>query len=1733
MYTTTSVIESNLKSSPKERWGRNERALLTLKKLQKLGNEPTREQLIDLASFSGWGSLAPVFKLDPQGWERDAQSRLKELLGETGYKDAAALTLNAHYTDPAIIRAIWNVIHKTEFKNGRILEPACGTGLFFGGMKPHYLEKSELYGVEIDPTSAAIAQYLYPRAVIHNLPFERCQLPHNYFDLAVSNVPFGSLGISDPEFDHLGLKIHNYFLAKLAKLVRIGGLIGIITSSYTLDAPGSERFREYLSKELKLVTAFRLPNTAFKEVANTQVTTDFLLFQKIEPVESAVDEPLPIWVTSKKVIIDPQNWQPDDKGEISEAYLNEYYHKEFNGRKHDLQYQKQINDNPGSIRHAELKDKIYAGIQHLFGSATVNQLYGDGFALLGDGRDNQSAIDAIKIDKCYVHDTLKNDVIPIPPELQHVKEMTFCLHNGRVYQRQRSNLVKIKNIEIERIESFWRLRNATIECINAQTNHEDITPFQQKLKQEYENFIYKWGKVNDKKNVNKLGSDPNYYLVRGLEKQKSSTVADIFHKRIAEYSVAPTTASNIYDAISLSLANKGKFDLSYIAQLLNNSTSEVIELLENDSLAYFNPITEKWELKEAYLSGNIVEKLDIASKHSLPRNVEALKASLPLPMLPNAASDIKYDCIEALGIKWDKLSPVKQETLFKKHIKAQPGAGWISSNYYEQFALEVMGVSRAKVRRVDTKDIACWVVSGYSRDTVEYGTGYLSSIEILQYVLNQQDPRVTLYDKDKKFDVKASNKATEEARNKANFLKKAFADWIWVDKKRSIELCIHYNKTVNVYVDRKYDGSYLTFPGMNPLIKLRPWQKDAVARIIQCGTTFVGHEVGFGKSYTLIAAIMECRRLGLAKRPVLVALNGTEQQLFNDWKKLYPTANVLILNNLNADNRKYFTAALASADFDGVILTHSQYFSLALSTEYQLEFLNREKAILQDYLEEVKRDDRGAAKQIQRTLRSIEHRIYKVVNSIRKDGHIDFERLLIDWLGIDEIQMFKNLSVITKMGYIKGILTNWSQRATDNYMKMLHVSGNALNSIIKNGGKTVGATGTIINNSLTEVFTWLRTFASRELDKIGASAFDKFMSYFGVVSSGAEISASGKYKVVTRFKSFCNLQPLRAICKQFLDIVNRHTHPEVAKQLEIPEAKYIDVVVQPSEAQLKFLSDAYQRATDIEDRKVEPDEDNYLWLTTDFNKCALTARLLGETSEALGSKLHECAWNVWQIWKASHHTKRTQLIFCDYSTPKPDKYNVYDYMKLLLTALGIPASQIEFIHNWDADSRPKLYKLIEQGKVRIVLGSTSKLGTGCNVHRRGIEFMHHLDAPWRPSDDKQRNGRGERQGNGELLGVSNKVKTITIIRYITERLDALRWQALATKQKFIEDFFNGDEDEIENCEEVVYSFNVVKSLAIGNPLLVEEANLRSGLNILLSQLNTHEQQQFSLSYETRKWQLILDNLISKVELVKEDISSIGGIPSILERTQIGDAISNNRKLVLAAKKQLTTLLGEYRNFSVYGEYDVYKKDVEIKLHLNAIYDFDTKINGIKVPLKVSNILNSIDELITLLPDYLIQLSREIDSVRVEIVRCQSLVNKQFDGMEQIDTVQHRLADIEAILKEHDSAVSSGAESNEESEELNESNESNDTVDDDKGEFWELRDKSVGATTLSQEVVNMLLKRPVEGVEWLTEYIQRNQSTSVAETIKVEAKVSTTPSTPTPALTPLTKTSTKQLSLFDL
>lgn len=812
MYTL-SRIESNLKATPKQRWENNKRAIITLQDLKTTKNLPTDEEITILASFNGWGSVSQMFNTNPSGWEKVAQTELKELIGEAEYNNAAASSLNAHYTHPAIIRSIWNIIYQTGFKYGRILEPACGTGLFFGGMKPFYQDKSQLFGVEIDSIASTIAQHLYPKAVIHNSPFESCQFPDNYFDLIISNVPFGSFGISDTRYDYLGLKIHNYFLAKSSDLVRIGGLIGIITSSYTLDAPGSQRFREWLSKKLKLITAFRMPNTAFKDVANTEVTTDLLLFQKIDntPNDEEIIN-LKKWVFSRKIEYNSQNWQEIENSEIVPIYLNQYYRKEFDARKNDLYYNRLINNSS----YKELENNIYKDTQHLLGIPSINKLYGNGFALLGDDRDIPTAVDSIKIEKCYVASNPNNTIL-IPPELQSIKEMAFCLYEGSIYQRQRYSLIKVKNVEIERIESFWKLRKATIECLKAQSNSEYVESSQIKLKREYENFIYKWGKVNDKRNIEKLGSDPSYYLIRGLEKPKSNTVADIFHKRVCSFSTTPDKASNIHDAIALSMANTGKFDIKYIAKLLANSDKEVVELVQTKELAYFNPESQKWELKEEYLSGNVYEKLKIAKSHSLTRNITALQAVLPLPLLPNATSNIKFACIEALDIKWNDLEESTQHKLLKTHINAHLGAGWIDSQYYEQFVAEVLRV-KAKITKVDSSNISCWVVDGNSKDNLEFGTAYLNSLEIFGKAINNQDPRVTIYKNKEEIDIEASTLATEEARSRVTIIKKAFYDWIWDDLERSVELCLHYNRTVNVYVDRKYDGSYLTFPGMNPEI---------------------------------------------------------------------------------------------------------------------------------------------------------------------------------------------------------------------------------------------------------------------------------------------------------------------------------------------------------------------------------------------------------------------------------------------------------------------------------------------------------------------------------------------------------------------------------------------------------------------------------------------------------------------------------------------------------------------------------------------------------------------------------------------------------------------------------------------------------------------------------------------------------------------------------------------------
>jgi N12 class adenine-specific DNA methylase len=1663
MFTINSTIESELKTTPQQRWENNKQAIITL---QNLGTTPTQEQLQTLAKFNGWGCLPEIFSLNPQTrWVAKAQKELLTLLEQNEFNNAASSILNAHYTEPKIIRSIWEMLSRIGFTGGRILEPACGTGLFFGLMPEDIRCNSKLFGIELDKTPATIAKYLYPEAKIYNQGFEEVSFPEGYFDLVCGNFPFGDYGVNDSKYNFLGVSIHNYFLAKSADLVREEGLIAVITSTYTLDAPSSQKFRAWLRQKLELVTAVRLPSGVFNTITRTQVSPILLIFQKVKnPRHSNTSK----WINTQEVQIVPQDW--GNEGDKTKAHLNEYFLSEFQGRSFDKYYQDQLRKSP---QYTHLQQRIYPHVHHLLGTPSINKLYGEGFALLDDGRDLSEALCKIPLNVNYFPRKQGEELLLVPPELQHIKEMAFCIHENQIYQRAKSHLVLVETVERNRIEDFWKLRSCLIKVINAQqtVNDEELTQLQQELKNSYNSFIRKWGRINSKYNLIHLGKDPNYYLVRTLEKSNYK-LADIFSKRVCRSYSAPTKVNSAQDALTHSLNIKGCLDLDYISEISHLTPEEIIQQLDADNLIFYNPTTQKWELAAQYLSGNVYRKLQEAIAVNLPKNIEALKAVQPLPMLPDATEDIKLACLETSNIDWNSLTDSQKDKILNKKIHIMLGTNWIKPEIYQQFAKEILKI-KVTISHITSSSTSFWTVGENSDDITEYGTSYIDSAKLLEKGLNRQDPRIIIYASKDTINTVASNEATEEARAKLELIKSAFRNWIWENQQRCVELYTYYNTQINVFSARKYNGNYLQLPGSNPHVQLNYWQLDGVSRILEENATFLAHDVGLGKTYTMISAIMECRRLGLAKKPMLVVLNGTEKQIEESFRYLYPMANLLVPEKLDAEGRKIFTAAIQTGDFDCTIITHSQFFSLALSEDYQLAFHNQEKEILQAFLRN-ESNNRITTKQLKKALKNLESKINKVTASTRKDNHIDFDNLT-DMLVIDEIHEFKNLSIITKMYNIRGIPNNWSQRASDTYMKILHTLGDMLTETCSQfTGKVIGATGTILSNTMAELFNWMRMFQLPKLRELGIETFDEWASQFAEPTSSAEVTASGKYKVVTRFKSFCNIQALRGLMDQFVDL---RTNDNIGDVLKRPKPKFIDVVVEPSPAQLQFLREALKRAEKIYTRQVAPSIDNMLKVTTDLTKAALTMRLLGEPKEADTSKLHECVWNSWQIWKLTNNVKGTQLIFCDASIPKPDKYSTYLYLKMLFIALGIPESQIAFVHDFNKSKRTKLFELIDSGQVRILLGSTKKLGTGCNVHLRGLWAIHHLDAPWRPSDLTQREGRGIRQGNGELIG--STLPFVWIFRYVTERLDALRWQTLQWKQEMTTKFLNGEDlDNVEDCDQGVYSYAQIKSMATGNSLLIEESNLRSELNSLLIQQRSHQRQQFSLGWNIDNWNRKIQDLKRKIELLQEDLQIINPGLKDIEAAQISRRISLECKEIFQNQNTSTRKVANYRGFDVYAYYRPgnNKLGIYIKCCGNEYY-FPWVMNNKResIDFQRSHPLISLDALIDSLPEYLPKLQEELENAQVENARLESLVGQSFPHTERIADISQRLQEIDAILQEDEAAL-----------DVSEVSSHEENTEDSDDDFWLDDERCIQECHIHPGIVDKLFSRSIENIEWISD-----------------------------------------------
>lgn len=1721
-------------ATPKQRYTDNVNAIKLLNNLKTTGRLPSKSELITLAKFNGWGSCRSVFNINPDGWQKEAQAELQQLLGASEYSKAGESIINAHYTEPSIVKAVWFKITSLGFKSGRILEPSCGTGFFLGNAPKDVIDNSEIHAIELDPTPASIAKYLYPQAKIYNSGFEDVCLPDNYFDLIIGNVPFGDYKCPDPKYDWLSLSIHNYFFAKCSDLVRVGGLICLITSPFTMDASKGEKFRRWLgeSQKLNLLAAIRLPAGVFKGVANTMVSPDILIFQKQKYVSDCNYES---WVSLDEFSYYSYDWS---EGRDSVHFLiNKRFAKELNSRKSDKYYFYSLEENliktnnkieffksVSAIKNihplfyklliteftASLSswdngsydyDKLYKQPHTLLGVPGVNELYGHGFALKSDGRDVVEGINDVIIDCEYIPVVHQSDTILVPPELQSVvKGQSYCVIENCVYKRNHSLLIPT-NLEVNKVLDFDRLHSKLYQVINAQSFKSDLelSRLQDELLSEYKSFVNSYGKINSQLLINELGTDPRYYILRTLEKP-DGTLADIFTKRIARNLIkSKDNITDIQDAIITCLNDKGSFDWQYTAKLMGVSKEQIAQQLEINNLGFYNPESDTWELNDHYLSGNVYKKLKIAEAHNLTRNIESLKRVQPTPMLPDAAEDIKLKCLEYLNINYSELTLDEQKKLLFKVIKVNLGATWIDALIYKKFAEEVLKIHSVSIKYA-RPPLSSWFVNHNSGDTTEYGTKHIDSGNLLELGLNGVDPKVSY--KDRQGNVITDVEATEEARGKLNQIKQAFKEWIWQDLDRCLYLCKQYNTTINVYKRRKYDGSWLRLPGSNPNIKLLPHQLNAIAKGLEDPASFFAHEVGCGKTYVMIALAMECKRLGLVDKVILTVQNGTEHQTLQAWRELYPMANILATENFDADGRKLFTASFITGEFDGAIITHSQFFMMKMSDEYVIRFIEQEKAIYEDFLKNEKNS--GVSKSIKKKIKAMESRIAKVKNSARKDDHIEFESLCFGGLllMIDEIQMAKNLQVSTKKVNVRGINTSESQRALDTAMKLWYVSGvidshskptlteierkfishikelgysadiqqilelelsyapkqeysksvidrfikaakeildNAVSkdllsysngvykitdSEIERKGKIVGATGTILSNTMAEIFNWMRMFMFPTLQRLDLEHFDSWASQFGEVTAGAEITPSGQYKVVSRFKTFNNLSSLHGLLSQFCDIVN---FDQINSHIVRPEGKFIDVISQPSEPQLRFLREALVRSELIRDKAVEPTEDNMLKVTTDLLKAALSMRLMGETKESPESKIHECIWTVWQIYNTTSSVKGTQLIFCDYSVPKNDRYNVYEYIKQALILLGIPEKTIQFIHNHNtATKRGKLFDLVNSGQVRILLGSTEKLGTGCNVHKNGLFALHHLDAPWTPKGLIQREGRGIRQGNGENTGIT--LKQCLVFRYITERLDALRWQTLQWKQATITKFLAGaiDINELIDEDEASYSYFQVKSLATGNPLLVEESNLRNELNSLLIQQRNHQQTQFGLTSEITRREKQINRLTTKIAQLTQDIETTKVRQSDLtNQSDISDKISG-----ISGKTHICT----YRGFQLYVTPESVDMSGKTKLTVELISDsglnygqYPIKVYGNSIEFRKTKPLESIDKVINALNDLLIRETEALQTAKIELQRAKSLVGKKFEHDGRILEIQHRLVDISEQMSAQELLIDTGTE----------------------------------------------------------------------------------------------------------
>jgi len=1553
----------------KAKYKANVDAIKLLKTLESEHRYATPEEQETLSRYVGWGSLPQAFDENNSGWSAE-YSELKSLLTDDDYRSAMGTTLNAHYTSPVVINAIYEGLQNLGFKGGTVLEPAMGVGNFFGAM-PEDMRDSKLFGVELDSVSGRIAKQLYQTADIRVQGFETTSFPDNYFDVAVGNVPFGSYQLAEKRYDKLHLSIHDHFFAKALDKVRAGGVVAFVTSKGTLDKQNPS-FRKYLAQRAELVGAIRLPNNAFLANAGTEVTSDIIFLQKREKMLDIV----PDWVELGKTA----------DGVPVNKYFEQHPEMILGTMKQGVEFSLYGNADETAcvpVEGADLKEQLKAAVANI-----------------------QGQIPEVKMQREDGEKELKS----IPADIS-VKNYSYTVIDGDIYFRENSRMFlkdDLPKATADRIKAMVELRDCVRRLIDYQVEERpdsDIHAGQAELNRLYDKFTAKFGLINDSANARAFSEDSAYYLLCSLEvldeNRKLERKADMFTKRTIKPKIEITSVDTASEALAVSIAEKAMVDMPFMMQLTGKTEEQIAADLKGviflDPAHIANANAPKYVTADEYLSGNIREKLEMAQRaldlsgDAYAFNVEALQSAMPKPL---TASE----------------------------IDVRLGATWIDTADIQQFTFELLKTPRMFHRSLEVefcKATSEWHIDNKNCDwsnpnvNIQYGTRRKNAYEIIEDTLNLRDVKVydRVEDADGKIKSVLNPKETTLAQEKQTAIQEAFRDWIFRDPDRRDRLVEKYNRLFNSTRPREYDGSHLTLAGVSPEISLRPHQLNAIAHALYGGNTLLAHQVGAGKTFEMVATAMEAKRLGLCSKSLFVVPNHLTEQTASEFLRLYPAANILVATkkDFEAKNRKKLCSKIATGDYDAVIIGHSQLEKIPISRE-------RQERMMQERIDEIaegikalgkSQEARFSVKRLEYTKKNLEAKLKKLMDSPRRDDVVTFEELGIDRMFIDEAHGFKNLFLYTKMSNVAGIQQTEAQKSSDLYMKCQYLDE------ITGGKGCIFATGTPISNSMTELYTMMRYLQSAKLSQMEMQNFDAWAATFGEKVTAIELAPEGTgYRAKTRFSKFFNLPELMNVFKEAADIKTSDM-----LDLDVPEAHFHNVVVQPSEFQKEMVGELSERAKAIHNQQVDPTVDNMLKVTSDGRKIGLDQRLMNPLlPDDPNSKVNVCVNNVFDIYTKNADTKATQLIFCDFSTPKSDgSFNLYDDIRSKLTARGVPKEEIAFIHEADTEVKKKeLFAKLRKGQVRVLIGSTSKCGAGTNIQDR-LVALHHLDCPWRPSDLEQREGRIIRQGN--------KFKDVDVFRYVTEAtFDAYLYQTIENKQRFISQIMTS-KSPVRSCEDVdeaTLSYAEVKALCAGNPLIKEKMDLDVTVAKLKLLKSNYAAQQYSLEDDVRKnFPAKIANVEQRIKALRSDLEHVKGIvlpaEGISEMVISGKAYTDKEQagkaLLLALKSVKPTEkldVGSYKGFEILLSFESFSSQYHIELKRESTLGTflgDSETGNIQ---RIDNLIDSLEKKIA-------ESVEKLDTLNEQLETAKSQIGQPFPKEEELQTKLKRLAELDCLL----------------------------------------------------------------------------------------------------------------------